>query len=418
MRILFLTQYFPPEIGAPQVRISELMKRMVGLGHRVTILTAMPNYPKGEIFPAYRGQALKVETLEGMRVLRTWIYPKTGFSLLRRSASQISFAASSALLGPWISGRQDLVLVGSPPLFLALSAFVVSRVLRCSYVAVVADLWPEVAIETGMLRSRVGIRVARWLEAMFYRKSLAVLTQTAGQACDIQARFPGIRVEVLSGAVETGLFSPDLRSESVRREFRVEGKIGVLYAGLHGFAQGLEVVLDAAARLRHRADIRFVMIGDGTLKRDLMARSVAMDLSNLEFYGSVPRDRMPAILASMDIALVPLRRGVPRATIPSKLYEIMASGLPAVVAAEGEAHDMVRDEKIGIALGPGEDAGVALAVETLADDPHRRWQFGARAVALARVRFDRQQASHRLNRLLSELLQPVEPRPPGPVREG
>jgi len=404
MRILYVTQYFPPEMGAPQARIPELMSRMIRLGHQVTVLTAMPNYPHGRIFPGYRNRIVLGETFDGMRVVRTWIYPTIALGLFRRTASALSFAVSSVLLGAWRVGSQDVILVESPPLFLALTAVLLKHVLGCPYIAVVADLWPEVAIETGMLTNPKAVRVARWLEKILYKRALAVVTQTPGQVEDIRLRFPGVRVEVVSGGVDSSRFSPEHRDESVRREFGVAGKVGVMFSGLHGFAQGLDAVLDAASALRDRPDIRFVLIGNGAVKQHLVQRAAGMDLPNLVFYDTVPRVRMPSIAASMDIALAPLRRGVPRATIPTKIYEAMASGLPIVVAGDGEAHHLVRDHRIGLAVPAEAGRDLAAAVARLADQASLRAELASNALRLARSRYDRSEIALVLERLLRELL--------------
>jgi len=404
MRILYVTQYFPPEMGAPQARIPELMRQMIGLGHQVTILTAMPNYPHGRVFAGYRWRLVARENVDGMKVVRTWIYPTISLNFMKRTLSAMSFTVSSGTLGPWFLPPQDVVLVESPPLFLALTAVFLGRILRCPYVAVVADLWPEVAIETGMLTSPFAIRIANWLERVLYEHALAVITQTPGQVDDIARRFPGVRVAVVSGGVDCSKFSPDFRDESVRRTFGVEGRIGVMFSGLHGFAQGLDAVLDAADRLRQRPEIRFVMIGNGAVKEHLMRRAADMRLPNVAFFDPVPRERMPAIAASMDIALAPLRKGVPRATIPTKIYEAMASGLPVVVAGDGESHALVRDGGVGLAVPAEAGPEMASAIGRLADDPKLRAELGAQARRVACARFDRGAIATGLHSLLDALV--------------
>jgi glycosyltransferase involved in cell wall biosynthesis len=316
----------------------------------------------------------------------------------------MSFALSAAVLGPFLAGRHDVMLVESPPLFLALTAVWLSAALRTPYVAVVADLWPDVAIETGMLRNRPAIRVARWMERMLYRRARAVITQTPGQAEDIRRRFADVRTMVISGGVDVRKFSPALRSEQVRREFGVDGRVGVIYLGLHGFAQGLDVVIDAAERLRGRRDIRFVMVGDGVVKRDLIGKAADLGLENIAFFDPVPRERVPAVLASMDIALAPLREGVPQATIPTKIYEAMASGLPVVTAARGEASDLVERGRLGRAVAPGAGADFADAIRALADDDGERRRCAERTVQAARERFDRSAIAAGLDGFLSGVL--------------
>jgi len=377
---------------------------MIGLGHEVTILTGMPNYPTGRIFPEYRGKLLMTERYEGMRVVRTWMYPTTSVGFVKRTASQLSFAVTSALLGPLRLGQYDCALIGSPPLFLALSACILKRVVSCPYVMVVADLWPEVAIETGALRNPRAIKLAKWLEMVFYRNALAVVTQTPGQAANIRARYPRTRTHVVTGGVDVDMFSPDFRSDEIRREFGVDGKIAVVYFGLHGFAQGLDVILDAAARLTHRDDIRFLTIGSGAVKGELVERAAKLGLDNLKFHDPVPRARIPAIAASMDIGLVSLGKGVPKATMPTKIYEVMASGRPVIVAADGESQQLVRDEELGLAVAAGADEELAAAIEALADDADRRHRCAANGLRVARERFDRRASARRLHELLVELI--------------
>lgn len=405
MHIVYVTQYYPPEMGAPQARIPELMRGLQRLGHEITILTAMPNYPHGRIFPGYRGRVALRESREGIHVLRTWIYPTLSLGMIRRSLSQISFAVSSALLGPLMLRRKaDVLLVGSPPLFLAMTARWLKGLLRVPYVAVVADLWPDVAIDTGMLVQPLAIRVARWMERSFYERALAVITQTPGQAMNIRSRFPSANVEVIRGGVDTEMFSPRHRDAEVRRRLGVDDRMGVLYSGLHGFAQGLEVVLAAADLLRERRDILFVMIGDGVVKEELLAQARAMKLPNISFHAPLERSRMPAVVASMDVALAPLRRGVPQATIPSKLYEAMASAVPVIVVSDGEARDLVESHQVGRAVPPGDARALAAAIVDLAEHPEIRRRLGENGRRIAEQRYDRQAIAAELDRLVTELL--------------
>jgi glycosyltransferase involved in cell wall biosynthesis len=404
MHIVYVTQYFPPEMGAPQARIPELMRQLQHLGHDITVLTAMPNYPQGRIFPGYRGRIVMREAYEELRVLRTWIYPTLSLGIVRRSLSQVSFALSSALLGSVaLRGKVDLILVGSPPLFLAMTARWMKSVLRAPYVAVVADLWPEVAIETGMLVHPYAIRLARWMERSLYEQALAVITQTPGQAQNIRSRFPSTNVEVISGGVDTATFSPGRRDPDVRRRLGVEGRIGILYSGLHGFAQGLDVVLDAAHLLRNRRDICFVMIGHGVVKEQLVERARAMQLANVVFHAPMERAMMPSVVASMDVALAPLRRGVPKATIPSKIYEAMASGVPVIVVSDGEARELVEKQQVGRTVLPGDAGALAAAVIDLAEHPEERRRLGSNGRRVAERRYDRRILGLDLNRLLMGL---------------
>ncbi|HEV2179072.1 MAG TPA: glycosyltransferase family 4 protein [Gemmatimonadaceae bacterium] len=398
MKLTILTQYYPPEIGAPQRRLSSLARHFVRAGHEVRVLTAMPNYPRGEIYPGYGGAARR-ETIEGVSVLRTWIVPTQRTTYAHRLANYFSFVGSSAALGAAMEpGRSDYLLVESPPLFLGMSGAWLSRVQRARLIMNVSDLWPESAVRLGVVREgsivhRTSARLERWC----YRRAWMITGQSREIVADIAGRMPGCRTYHLSNGVEVSEFGPEHAGRDARVALGVDGDGSclALYAGLHGIAQGLPQLLAAASALEgERAPMDMVFIGDGPVKHDLQREAAARRLERVRFLDARPPAALPPLLASADILLVPLGMPIPGA-VPSKLYEAMASGRAVVLVATGEAAAIVREHDAGLVVDPGDAAGLAAALRALRDDPVRRRTLGENGRRAAVQFFDRSRIAAR-----------------------
>lgn len=403
MKVLFITQYYPPEMGAPQARLSELARRLSNMGHDITVLTAMPNYPTGRVFNGYRGRVRKSEEVDGIRVVRTCLYPSNSSRFIPRLISYFSFAASTLFLGHWGVGRQDLVLIESPPLFLVPAALMISRLKRAKPVLMVADIWPDILIQMGHARDGVGVRAMYWLERFCYNHSAAITLTTPGMCGDIRSRFPHLaNVTILSNGVDTSVFRPELRSSEVRQELGAgEDDFLVGYCGLHGLAQGLEIVLDAADRLKTNPAIKFVMIGDGPTKKSIEEKASRLNLPNLRIFGHLPKNRMPAIVASLDVSLMPLSVRIPGA-MPSKVYEALASGAVPIVAKGTDAETLLTEHEIGCCYEPGDTEEFVACIRRLAGERTAWEQMRQRAVALGK-RFDRDLLAARSERILTSI---------------
>jgi glycosyltransferase involved in cell wall biosynthesis len=394
MRIGILTQYYPPEMGAPQARLSHLAGEFVRRGHEVVVLTAMPNYPTGRIAPGWSG-FVRRETRDGVAVIRTWIYPTRSVALVPRLASYFSFVLSSLAVGLARLPRLDFLVTESPPLFLGISGFLLAKRTRARWIFNVSDLWPESAVRLGILREGKSLRAAQALEAFCYRKAWLVSGQSLEILSDIRRRFPSVETYHLSNGTDTATFGPERRSAEARRRLAGDDPEAcvAVYAGLHGIAQGLDQVLEAAARVRSR-DLRVVFIGDGPEKEELVRRSRDRGTAGVRFLDPLARDEMPAVMASADVALVPLRTALPGA-VPSKLYEAMGSGAPVILVADGEAAAIVHSSGAGLVVAPGDVGALAEALDRLAGDPKLRRDMGASGRAAAVERFDRRQIAER-----------------------
>jgi glycosyltransferase involved in cell wall biosynthesis len=374
MRIALLTQYYPPEIGAPQGRLSGLAAAFQRAGHTVSVLTAMPNYPSGRIHAGYGG-IVRREVRDGVRITRTFVYPTQRADFLHRLSSYFSFVASSATLGTFLLESPDYLIVESPPLFLGLAGMWLSWVKRCPMIFNVADLWPETAVRIGVLqRSGLAYGISAALERLCYRRATLVTGQTRAIVADIEARFPWCRTYHLSNGVDSRTFHPGQRTAAARATLGPADSCVAFYAGLHGLAQGLDRVLDAAALVTD-TPLRFVFMGDGPTKADLMRQARANGLDNVTFLDPRPTNEVPPLLAAADIVVVPLVTHIPGAT-PSKLYEAMASGRPVILVAEGEPAAIVRDAEAGLVVDPGDMAGLAAALRRLSCNPALRQALG------------------------------------------
>lgn len=403
MRITFLTQYFPPEMGAPQARLSELAQRFVRAGHEVTVLTAMPNYPTGQIYPGYGG-VFRREEFNGIPVLRTAIYPTQSIGLLKRLLNYFSFVLTSMVVGALYLKQTDYLLVESPPLFLGISAVVLSRAKRAKLIFNVSDLWPESAIRVGAIKQgSISARVGAWLERWCYKQAWLVTGQSRGILQSITERFPRVKTFHLSNGVDVRKFRPDIANSDARQKMQGEDKVVALYAGLHGIAQGLEQLIDAAERVKNNSNIHFCLIGDGPEKDRLVEEAERQRLDNMTFLEPVPAAEIPGLVASADISLITLKMYIPGA-VPSKLYEAMAAGRPIVLVAVGEAASIVERYNAGIAIKPGDIDALVQALLTLSADAGHREELGTNGRRAAERYFNRDLIAQRFICFLEERL--------------
>ncbi len=341
MKLIILTQYYPPEHGAPQNRLHDLALRWVLKGHDVTVLTAMPNYPGGEVFPEYRGRCTSSETIDGVKVIRCWILPSKKKSTMRQLICYFSFVKSSAFFGMFRLGKSDFLICESPPLFLGFTALFLRLIKRTRLVMNISDLWPESAVQLGMIGKGPALSYLEWFEKHLYRKSVLVSCQTEGIVEGVKRRCPAARTFLFPNGVDLEMFTPEKPDSFLKKELGIpEDRFVVGYGGNHGRSQALEQVLEAAKILRNEK-IFFALFGDGSEKPALEKKVSEAGLDNIRFYPSQPRKKMSQVQASWDIALVPLR-DIPLfdGARPSKMFELMAGQVPFIFCGKGEGADI------------------------------------------------------------------------------
>jgi glycosyltransferase involved in cell wall biosynthesis len=412
VRILFLTQYYPPETGAAQNRLRDLAQRLAAYGHHISVMTALPSYPHGRIFAGYRRKIFQ-ERWEGpIRVIRAWCYATKSPGFLRRLANYFSFVVTSLFFAGWKIPNQDVVIVESPPLFLGIPALALSRLKGAQLVTNVADLWPESAIALGIVERGTISRWAVKFEEYLYRKSAIITGQSSAIVGDIAKRMHGRRVIFLpNGTSPEALLSAGekrrARSE-MRGQWRIAEEFVVGYTGLHGLAQDLETVLEAAAILRAEPRIRVVMMGDGPEKQRLMSLARNLGLTNVSFYPSHPAAAMGRILAALDVALVPLKKiPILLGVLPAKLLEAMGAAVPVIVSGGGEPAEVVRQASAGAYVEPENPAALAETILRLFRNPQLCRTFGTNGSRYALQNFNRASIAHAWHLALTTEIAPA-----------
>jgi glycosyltransferase involved in cell wall biosynthesis len=368
MRFLILTQYYPPEVGAAQVRLAAVAGELRRSGHDVEVVTALPNYPSGAIRPEDRGRLRRQEVIDGIPVSRLWLYPATGAGA-RRLLSYLSFAATG-LVGGLMARRPDMVLVESPPLFLGVSGWLVARRFGAPLILNVSDLWPDSVRDMGLMRGGPWLRLAESLERWLYRRSTAVTAVTDGirQRLIHGKDVPPSKVLFLPNGADPSLFRPSAPLPDRARPTFV-------YAGNHGLAQGLDVVLRAATIV---PEVDFILVGDGSDKARLQAEAERLRLDNVRFEEPIAPERVSDLYAGAAAGIVSLRRSpLMEGARPAKTLAVMACGRPVIYAGAGEGADLVRLADAGIVVPPGDAAALASAVRSVVASPSRAREMGA-----------------------------------------
>jgi len=403
-----LTHYFPPEVGAPQARLFELASRAARAGHTVTVVTGFPNYPTGIVPPSYRGRFRMVEEMDGIRVIRTWVYATPNRGVVRRILNHLSFAFSS-LAATRLLGEVDVFFVESPPLFTGLAALAYRLLKRAPYVFNVSDIWPQSAVELGALRSAFAVRLAEMLEMHLYRRAARVSVVTPGMVERLASRgVPRDKLVLLTNGVDTTAFRPAAPNMELARSLGLDGRKVFLYAGTHGMAQGLGTILDAAKQTRN-SDVLYVLAGEGAEKDALVKRAESEGIANVRFLPNQPRQVMPDLLNLAYATIIPLRRlDLFKSALPSKMFESMATAKPIVASLWGEAADLINAAGCGIVVPPEDPAALQEAVEKLATDPALARDLGEKGRAYVQEHFDRDRIASRFIDLLKSPLPPGE----------
>jgi glycosyltransferase involved in cell wall biosynthesis len=394
MRVLILTHHYPPEVGAPQTRLSGTARFLRQRGHDVRVVTAMPSYPTGVIPAAYRDRPRLREQIDGITVERTWTFARPGVAIRTRLANQLSFTTSALAALPAV-GRRDVLLVESPPLFLGLPGAIFSAALRAPMVLHVSDLWPAVPIELGALSNPRTIQAARLFERATYAASRRLIVVTERWRDQLVAQgVPASKIDLVTNGVDASFLDPGLAVHermTVRRELGLSDRdVLVACIGTVSYVYGYETILAAAAHLRDQPAIRLLIVGDGSQKQAVTEMVADRGLDNVTLLPAQPHPRIRALLAAADLsvgALLPLP--VTRGQLPVRLLEAMAMARPVVFSGEGVAARLVAESGAGVAVGPDDAAALADRIAELAADPTARAGCGEAGRRTVVERFNR-----------------------------
>jgi colanic acid biosynthesis glycosyl transferase WcaI len=371
VRLLILSQYYAPEIGAAQTRLGALTRELIARGHEVEVVTAT------------RSGLYRRERIDGALIHRTWCYAATGTGM-RRIANYLSFACSS-LFGLARTKSPDAIFVESPPLVLSVPGWIAAKVRRCPLIFNVADLWPDAVRELGVMRGGALLRAAEKLEAWTYRHATMVNVVTAGIEQRLRERkgVPATKLRYLPNGVDVKTFVPAARNSALAQRLRLDDRPVFLYVGTHGIAHALQHLIAAAVQVPHA---QVVFVGDGTTKAALVA--LARDIENIRFLDPVQPEEMSSYFSLAYASIVPLvRSGVNDGARPAKLFASLACGVPIIYSGTGEGAAIVSDANAGIVVPPEDAAAIAAAMRELLRDPSRRATMARNARAVAVERF-------------------------------
>ena len=405
MKLLFLTQYYPPETGAPQNRLHSLALNLIKVGFEVEVLTAMPNYPKMEIFPEYQGIRNIEETIDGVRVVRSSIYLSKDKGVAKRLMNYFSFVWTSMRSHKRLS-KTDYVLCESPPLFLGISALYLARKLKAKMIFNVSDLWPESAEELDIVSNKFFLDLAYKLEAYLYRKSFLVTGQTQGIVSDINKRFPKVPTMWLPNGIDKDVYSFEDIEIDWLEEYGIQGKRLYMYAGIIGHAQGLEVIIKAKQwLLKHEPDIaatlEFIMIGDGPEKTRLEALDKELK-TNIIFIPNTPKQKVMRMIKKASGYIVPLKKlNLFLGAIPSKIFDPLALGIPILLGVDGEARNIfIEQGKGGLFYEPENHEALAKVIVKLENDKKLAKKLGQQGKEYVQRHFNRENIAELLNKYL------------------
>ncbi len=412
MKILLLTQYFPPEFGAAAARNSEHALYWAQSGHEVEVLTGFPNYPEGVIPPGYSGRYFVREECGGYTLARTWIYATPNRGILQRALASFSFLLSATIAGVLRCGRPDVIIASSGPFFMGPLGWLLSRLKGVPFALEVRDILPQQAVDTGMLRNPVLIQILEAIEAFLYRHARRVIcVAEASRQSIIERGFDADKFFTIENGIREDLFVPGEKENAFRQEFGWEGRFVALYAGAHGVSQGLATLLDVAERLKDDPRFQLVFAGEGAEKPALIAEAESRGLRNVTFLPPQGKSRMPALYAAADVCFAPLRRGAYfTLNIPSKIFEIMACARPIILGADGQARRLVEEAQAGIAVAPEDADAFVRAVHELRDAPERAKVMGESGRRYVIEHFTRQGQAARYIEILEAMQQSEAPR--------
>ena len=406
MHILFLSDNFPPEVNAPASRTFEHCREWVKAGHKVTVITCAPNFPKGRVFDGYHNRLWQREEMAGIRVLRVWSYITANEGFVKRILDYQSFMVTAALAALFVPGV-DVVVGTSPQFFTVCAAYVVSRLKRIPFVFELRDLWPASIVAVGAMKESLVIRALERLEYFLYRKAALIVCVTHSFRKTLIERGVDIdKIAVVTNGVDLNRFKPMSKDAELVQKLGLEGKFVAGYVGTHGLAHHLETLLEAAVMIRAQPDgskFHFILLGDGAHKQALKEEAAERGLDNITFIDSVPKEQVTRYWSLLDVSIIHLKKTDQfTSVIPSKLFECMGMGLPVLQGVAGESADIVREEGVGIVFEPENAAQLVEQLQFLQRDTQAYKNYQAHCLEAAK-KYDRTALAMKMLAAVSKL---------------
>lgn len=400
MKILFLTDNFPPEVNAPASRTFEHVKEWHKAGHDITVITCAPNFPKGEVYAGYKNKLYQTEMMDGIKVVRVWSYIAENKGFVKRTLDYISYSVTSFFAG--LFQKTDIIVATSPQFFTALSGRTLAFWRHKPWIMEVRDLWPESIKTVGAMKDNMFIRYFEWEEMRCYKsaKKIVVVTDSFKRTL-ISRGVPEGKISVVKNGVSRDLFKPQPKDEALVKSLGLEGKRIIGYIGTHGMAHKLDFILRCAKNMEGKNDYHFLLIGSGAEKANLLKMKEDMDITNVTMLDSVPKSEVHRYISILDLSLINLKKSPLFTTvIPSKIFENAGMEIPIIMGVEGEAQEIVEKYGAGLCFEPENEADFNEKLTMLLsdDDLYQRCKEGCRRLS---IDFDRK-------KLASDMLEVIE----------
>jgi len=355
MRILFLTDNFPPEINAPATRTYEHCLKWINMGYQVTVITCFPNFPKGKVFKGYTNKLYQKENIDGISVIRVWSYMAENNGFVKRIADYISYALTSFIFGLFV--KTDLIMATSPQFFTAISGSMLSFFKRTPWIMEVRDLWPDSIVAVGsMNKSSITFKILKKIEHCLYLSAskIVVVTDSFKKYLIKKHQIKAEKVGVFKNGIIINNFNKPKLNDliALKESLGLENKIIISYIGTHGLAHGLKFILESISKISN-PNLHFLFIGDGAEKQNLIDYSNTLSSKNFTFLDSVTKSEIPLYIDLSDYSLVNLKKSVEfKNVIPSKIFENIAMHKPILLGVEGESKKLINDYEVGVCFEP------------------------------------------------------------------
>lgn len=407
MKILIITQNFPPDIGGAAIRLSGYAKYLTLFGHTVNVLCANPVYPRGRIFEGYKNKWFQREKKDNYIINRTWIWPiKPKSSFILRIVSYCSFVFS-ACQGSWKLEKPDVIISASPSFFASFVSLFYKKLKKVKIILDITDVWPDSAIATGFMKKGFLFSVAKKLEGWIYKNVDYITCGSMGTKKELlRNSVPEDKITVIPDAADLNLFNTNIDSSFVKKKYEIDGKFIVGYSGLIGFAQDPKNIVMAAQELKNYKDIIFLVVGDGGLKEAIETLSSKLKLKNIIFAGEKPRETVPSFIKSFSVGLVTLAKNdLFRNSMPSKLFDYLAAGIPTIVNLDGVAWGIIKESQSGLLSKECDPKDLAEKILYLYNNANLSIEMGKRGKLYIEEHYDRKKIVKKLDNIIDKVVE-------------
>ena len=406
MHILLLTDNFPPETNAAAIRSHAHLTEWHKSGHQVTVVTGVPNFPAGKVFPGYANKLVQRELMDGLQVVRVWTFIAPNAGAIRRMLDFTSFMISATIAGLLIK-KVDVIIATSPQFLTALAGFTLAKIKGCPFIFELRDLWPESVLAVEALREGFFTKSLSKLTYFIYQQADLIITLTHSfKRILVDNGLPPEKIHIVTNGVRLEAMRPTRDGATVRAAYGLrQDAFLVGYVGTIGMAHRLATILEAAQLTRDNRSLHFVLVGDGADKQSLKEQAHAQDLTNITFLDRVPYQEAIDLLSALDVALV-LLRDTPlfETVLPSKIFEAMTLGKPIILGAKGESLDLIEEHQCGIGIEPEDATALVENIRRLQEDNQLYWAMSKRGKKAIKKKYNREELARKMLEIIEDYL--------------